>query len=545
MQMYSEGERSINPSEYVGLLKRHWWLLLLLPLLAALAVYGYILLKGPTYSATATLLVTPASAASGDFSNDANAANLLTRTYGELAKSPVILRRTLTDLRLTRTPTQLAASVTVLPQPATQIISISTKDRDPQLAADIANTIGDQLVVLLTGIQQTESSQSSQALQSSVDKARMDRDNVSAQLAALRGAPGMRTPDETIQIANLASLSDQYQSTYSSLLELQQRLILTQAAAQNRVAVVVRAEPSLRPVDNRLPLYLALALLGGLGLAATGSVILDRSNARVRSSADLRPLTDLPVLATIPRARSKRGSKQIAPPRSPMYEAIHLLRARIEFATNDRKGATIVLTSPQVMEGTSVVAANLAAAFAEAGTQVILIDAHLRGPRQHALFNKQESEPGLSDLLTTLATDDRAIPVGRPDASGSSRVVHISAPLSLSDMLVCSPYPTLRLMLAGTSMHGPMELLTSARVAQALALVREEAEVIIIDAPPLLGVSDALFLAAEADHGVIVIEVGRTRPRVLESALTEIQATGVDVLGFVLLNDAWRRTARR
>jgi len=542
MQTYSEGEYIISPSEYVGALRRYWWLLILVPLLAALAVYEGIHFIGPTYSATATLLVTPASS-SGDFSNDANAANLLTRTYGELVKSPLVLRRTITDLRLAETPTQLAREVNAVPQPSTQIVYMSVKNRNPRLAADIVNTLGDQLVVLLSSIQRTEATQSNQALQDSVDKARMDRDNVSTQLAVLRGASGMRTPDENIQIANLAALGDQYQSTYSSLLELQQRLILTQAAAQNRVTVVARAEPPLQPIDNRLPLYLAVALLGGLALATTASVLLNRLTARLRSSPDFRRLTNLPVLVTLPRLSGKRGGTRIAAPRTPTHEAMHLLRARVELATNGRRGATVIVTSPQESEDTSLVAANLAAAFAEAGTQIVLIDANLRHPRQHLWFNTPNNHAGLSDLLAMLAADTHEIRVGQPDASHPPRVVHMSAPIPLSEALVCGPFPTLRLLLAGTSASGPTELLTSGRVAQLLALIRQEAEVIIIDAPPLLGISDALFLAAEADHGTIVVEAGHTRPRVLEAALAEIQATGVDVLGLVLTG-VNRRTPR-
>jgi len=534
MQTYSEGESIISPSEYIGALKRYWWLVVLTPLLAALTVYALLRYIGPTYSATGTLLVTPASSSSGDFSNDANAANLLTRTYGELVKSPLVLRRAITDLRLAETPAQLATEVNVVPQPSTQIVYVSVKNRNPRLAADIANTLSDQLVVLLGSIQKTESTQSNQALQDSVDKARIDRDNISTQLATLRSAPGMRTPDENIQIANLAALSNQYQNTYSSLLELQQRLILTQAAAQNRVMVVVRAEPPTRPVDNRLPLYLVIALLGGLGLATTVGMLLDRLNARLRSGPDLRRLTDLPVLATVPPLRGKRRGMQIAAPQTPMYEAMHLLRARVELATNGRNGAVVMITSPQETESTSLVAANLAAAFAEAGTQVVLIDANLRHPRQHLWFNTPASHTGLSDLLAMLAANTQEICVGKPDAFRSPRVVHVSPPIPLSETLVCSPFPALRLLLAGTSQSGPPELLTHERVAQLLALIRQEAEVIIIDAPPLVGIADALFLAGEADHSTIVVEAKRTRLRVLEAALAEIRATGVDLLGFVL-----------
>lgn len=534
MQTYTEGESVISPFEYIGALKRYWWLAILVPLLAAFAVYALLRFIGPTYSATATLLVNPASSASGDFSNDANAANLLTRTYSELVKSPLVLRQAITSLRLAETPAQLATAVNVVPQPSTQVVYVSVKNHNPQLAADIANTLGDQLVVLLGSIQKTELTQSNQALQDSVDKARIDRDNVSAQLAALRGAPGTRTPDENIQIANLAALSNQYQNTYSSLLELQQRLVLTQAAAQNRVTVVVRAEPPTRPVDNRLPLYLAVALLGGLGLATTVGVLLDRLNARLPSAPDLRRLADLPVLITAPRLRGKRRGAHIAALRTPLYEAMHLLRARVELATNGRNGAVVVITSPEETESTSLVAANLAAAFGEAGTQVILIDANLRHPHQHLWFDAPADHAGLSDLLTMLATDTHEIPLGEPGASRPPRVVQVSRPIPLLETLVCGPFPALRLLLAGTSRSGPPELLTHERVAQLFALVRQEAEVIIIDAPALLGLSDALFLTGEADHSAIVVEGKRTHPRALEAALTEIRVTGVDVLGFVL-----------
>lgn len=534
MQTYSEGESIVDPSEYVGTLRRYWWLMVLVPLLAALAVYALLETIGPSYSATATLLVTPASS-SGDFSNDANTANLLTRTYSELVKSPLVLRRAITALKLAETPVQLAAAVNAVPQPFTQIIYISVKNRNPQLAADIANSVGDQLVVVLNGIQKTELAQSNQALQDSVEKARIDRDNASAKLAALRSAPGLRTLDEDAQITNLVALNNQYQNAYSSLLELQQRVILAQTAAQNRLMVVARAEPPVRPVDNRLPLYLVIALLGGLGLATTVSLLLDRLNARLRSASNLRRLTDLPVLVTVPPPRGRRRDARIAAPRTPMHEAMHSLRAHMELITNSQQGTTVAITGPHETESASLVAANLAVAFAETGKRVVLIDANLRHPRQHLWFNAPADHAGLSNLLAMETADAHGDGVRNPDALRSSHVMQLSPPALLSKTLVRGPLPTLRLLLAGTSPSDPTELLTSGRVAQLLARIREEAEVVIIDVPPLLGIADALFLAGEADHAAVVVEAGRTRPRTLAAALAEIRATGVNVLGFVLI----------
>lgn len=517
MPSHTEEVSTTDIGEYVAMVKRRWWLLVLVPLLAATSAYWFTSLQAPTYKTSATLYVNQASSQVAGAGGDVRAVNLLTRTYSRLATSPPVLERVIADLGLSQTVPELASQLEASTERDTQIFEISVSSSDPQLAARIANGTGTAFVKWLSELQSVSSSQSVRALQSSIDKARATAERTSSQLAALRSRPGPRTIAERDRMASLETVGAQYQNTYSSLLELQQRLELEQLASQNRVSLVARAEAPEHTSGLPATFKTVLALLLGFAVAGFGVVFLERTNERVRLPDDVYREVPLPVLASIPRSRRSSIVETVDVPQSPVSEAIRSLRARLQFATAGDRIGPMVITSPGPHEGKSIVAANLAVAFAQSGQRVVLVDANLRHPRQSELFGKP-SLPGLSNLLT-------------------------ERELQTEELLVYGPHPRLLLLLSGPRPSNPSELLASERLEQVITGLRGTAEVIIIDAPPLLTVSDALLLAASADHAVLVAASGRTRPDTLGTALANLRPAGVNVLG-VILNGENRRKAR-
>lgn len=502
-----------SPSDltgYIAPLKRRWWLLVLVPLLLALGAYELTSLRAPTYSATATLLVNPIGAA-GSGSNDATGAALLTKTYSDLVTSPPILQRVITDLKLSETPAGLASLVTVSAEPSSQVIRISTKYRSAQTAADITNAVADRFIAFLTDIQKTGVTQSSQALRDNIDKARADRDRVSAQLAALRALPDALTAEQNAQIANLDSLLEQYQGAYTGLLDLQQRLNLSQFSTQNSVGIAVRAAAPQRIVDSLRLTAPAGALLAGLGATVAGIVLTEQARPRVRSRKDVRRVTDLTVLSTVPQTRYRDMIEVVHEPRSSMSEAIYSIQTQIQLGSRRNEATTVTLTSPGSDEGASLIAANLAVAFAQAGERVVLVDGNLRTPSQWKRFKKDAKHPGLAELIAVPALGPR-------------------------DVLTGGPHRNMQLLLAGPVSVIPTERLTGERLDAIIADLRGHADVVIIDAPPVLTSSDTLLYAATADHAVIVVGAGRTRVDALRTTLTSIQAMKAHVLGVALYN---------
>lgn len=501
-----------SPSDftgYIALLKRRWWLLILIPLLLAFSAYSLTSLSKATYDATATLLVSPTGGQNGASFNDATTATVLTQTYSALVTAPPVLQGVIADLHLPETPAQLASLVTVAPEPSSAVIRISTKYRSSQSAADISNAIGTHFIAFLADLQKTGLSQSSQALRDSVNKARGDRDSVSAELAALRASPNTPTPDEAARIATLDSLREQYQSAYSSLLDVQQRMDVTQLTAQNAVSLVVHAVPPQSPVRSLRLIATAGALLVGFGATVVGIVVVEQVNPRVRSRNDVRNVTDLPMLAAVPRTHGRDTIEVVHEPRSSMSQAIYSIQTQIWLEAKTNEATIITMTSAGSGEGASVIAANLAVAFAQAGQRVFLVDGNLRRPSHWKLFKKDAKHPGLAELI--------AVPALTPQ-----------------DVLVNGPSDTLQLLLAGPVSIIPTERLIGERLDTVLADLRMRADVIIIDAPPLLTDSDTLLFTVNADHVVIVARANRTHMDSLRTTLARIRAMRTNILGLVL-----------
>ena len=505
----SDDARPTDLTGYLAILKRRWWLLVLIPLLTAFVGYQSVSLRGTTYTATATLLVTPITGSSGNASDTLTAAALLTRTYSEFVTSPPVLQRVVSDLKLKETPEQLAALITASSETSSQVIRITTKYDSPQLAAQITNTVGEDFIAFITDLQKSGVSQGGQALRDSIEKARNERDSVTAQLATLQATANTPTPEENARIAGLESLRQQYDGTYTSLLDLQQQLNLAQLSTPNSVKIAVRAQV---PQGSGRPahfFYTLAGLLAGLSLTVVGLVLAEQASPRVRTRENLRRVTDLPVLVTVPRIRGKNAIEVVQAPRSPASEAIHSLRTQIWLEARANDTTVLTVTSSGSGDGPSLVAANLAVAFAQAGQRVVLVDGNLRHPLLWKLFKKDAKHPGLAELA--------AVPALTPQ-----------------DVLTSGPHSNVQILLAGPVSVIPTERLTSERLDQIVADLRRRADVVIIDAPPLLATSDALLLAASADYAVVVASANRTRTISLQSAIARIEALKTRMLGVVL-----------
>jgi capsular exopolysaccharide synthesis family protein len=502
---------------YLAPLKRYWWLLIVVPLLLALMAYALGSRRPPSYSATTTVLVNPVTGSNGNPADNITAASMLTKTYSGFANSPAVLQRVITSLKLPETETQLETLVSVTADPASQAIRIAAQYHSAQGAADLANGVADQFVAFISDLAKSGASQDNKALTDSITRARADRDNAAAQLATLRNSIGTPTPDENTQIANLESLLQQYQGTYNGLLDLQQRLNATQLTSQTGVSVAVRAVPPPHPAGSLRLLLTAAAFLLGFGGTVVAVVLVEQMHPRVRSRNDLRRVADLPLLVTAPRATTDGTIAVLDEPRSAMSEAIYALQTRLWIEAEGHANTTIAITSAGPNEGATVIAANLATAFAQAGQRVVLVDGNLRAPSQWEVFKKDPKHPGLAELI--------AVPSLTP-----------------RDVLTSGPVPNLHLLLAGPVSVIPSERLTSAKTEHILEILRGRADIIIIDAPPPVADSNALLFAVEADHTIVVARAGRTRDDALRATIASIRAVKAHILGLVL-SDADRGSA--
>lgn len=217
-----------------------------------------------------------------------------------------------------------------------------------------------------------------------------------------------------------------------------------------------------------------------------------------------RPVT------TTPRAPAGAGHRPdltvLNQPDSPAAEAFRALRANVKFAAPERPARSILLADAALDPARPTIAANLAVALATAGDDTLLIDADLRRPSQHAIFGL----PNDAGVATFLRGGDGALPI------------------------LPTAVPGLALLPAGPAPPDPADLLASDRFRILLALAREVAEYVIVDAPPVTAVADALAVAAAVDGVLLIVHAGRTRRAAAQRAREQLLRVGANLLGVVL-----------
>src|SRR5690625_1277303 len=263
------------------------------------------------------------------------------------------------------------------------------------------------------------------------------------------------------------------------------------------------------PTSPNLALNSALGLLIGLALGIALAILRGSLDTRIHSVADVEEITDVPVVGRIGHDDqiAKRPLIVHDDPRSPRAEAFRTTRTNLQFfATND-DARVFVVSSASPGEGKSHVVANLAVVLAETGARVALVEADLRRPRLANLMGI-EGAVGLSDVLI-----DRA---------------------PLEDVLQHWGPDNLTILPAGQIPPNPSELLGSPKMRAVLNTLRENADYILIDAPPVLPVTDAAVLSTHASGSLLISSIGHTRQQDLEQAIDSLENVGGKVLGVIV-----------
>ena len=281
-----------------------------------------------------------------------------------------------------------------------------------------------------------------------------------------------------------------------------------QRASTVQVSLVEPALQPIEPIRPRTKLNLALGsvlgLLLGFGLAVLRNVL----DSSIRSPEDLEAAAGAPVIGTIPPFKSGRGSIPVAQqPRTAAAEAFRKLRTNFAFLGVDKTSVCCVITSPGVDNGKSTVTANLALALSQAGERVMIIDADLRKPTQHKIFDLQQRVGTTTVLLDRVDVDDA----------------------------LQYPYPTgPGVLTSGQLPPNPSELLGSRHMGDLVRKLREMADVILIDCPPVLPVTDPLALSQFADGVLLIVRARSTSREQVKAAAAACTKVGAELFGTVL-----------
>ncbi|WP_405146792.1 polysaccharide biosynthesis tyrosine autokinase [Sphaerisporangium sp. NBC_01403] len=285
-----------------------------------------------------------------------------------------------------------------------------------------------------------------------------------------------------------------------------------------KITVVDPADVPRTPVSPRPLVNIALAVLIALLLAFGSLVVRDRLDTTVKTSEVLQQMSRSSVLGVITYERDARRFPLIVREngRSTRSEAYRSLRTNLQFIGVDRQPKSLVVTSCLPGEGKSSTSANLAITLAQAGWRVILVDGDLRSPRIPDYLGI-EGSVGLTDVLIDKAR--------------------------LQDVIQTWGEPSLSVLPGGQIPPNPSELLGSRGMRAVLSQLVDDHDMVIIDAPPLLPITDAAALAAICDGTLLVARYGKTRREHLVRAVETLSSINARLVGAVLNFAPGKRSA--
>jgi polysaccharide biosynthesis transport protein len=480
---------------YLQVLRRRKWWVSVAAALGLAAALAFSLTAHKEYSATAQLLVQPSVDESGT---------------GVMQPLPVTQTDVQTELQLiTSAPVQQAVRARLNSAPAvsaaqvgqTNVMAITATSQKPSQAALIANLYATDFVQYRQTIAEN-------TLASAETQLRAQISSLGHQLSSFRG--NTTSPEASALLNQQAVLKEQ-------LAQMQ----VSGAVDTGDVALVTPAQTPTSPSSPKPTQDALLGLAVGLALGLGAAFLRDSLDDKLDSKEAAEQAGGAPVLAMTPLVRSWRRQRPLVvvmtDPTSPAAESYRSLRTSLQFARQEGELGCLVVTSPGAAEGKTATLANLGVVFAQAGERVVLVSCDLRRPRIGAFFGLDE-RVGLTSVLLGEQTLDQAV-------------------------LPVPGFDRLSLLPAGPVPPNPAELLNGPRARDTFADLRKRFDLVLIDSPPVLPVTDAAILSRYADGTLMLAAAGQTRRGDLHRAAEKLNRVGATILGIVL-NKVSRRTGR-
>lgn len=491
------------------LLWRWLWLIILCAVLAGGAAYTVSRFTQPVYSASAILLINTApSSTVGTDAGSLSASQQVARTYVELLRTTDVLDKVVATLELPYSSATLAGRVQASVVANTQLIKISIEDIDPQRATTIVNTLAQVFQESNQEQQLSRYANLSSSLTTRMTQVENDILTTQAEIAAM---PAKRTAEEEARLEQLLASLSQYNNSYSSLLSSLSQVRLSEAQTMSQVSVAQKALEPTSPIRPRTLNNTLLAAVVGAMLAAGVALLIEYLDDTIKTPDDIEQVAHTPLLGLIARIEAAEPAGMLITaltPRSPISEAYRVLRTNIQYSSVDKPLRSLLITSGNPTEGKSTTVANLAVVLAQAGKRVVVVDTDLRRPMQHKYFG----------LLNTFGITTALLESQSP----------------VEQYVQATEVENLRVMTSGPLPPNPAELLDSKRLEQVLVELQKQADVLLLDSPPLLSVTDASLLSRMVDGTLLVIDAGKTKRAFFARALGTLQSVNGNLLGVVL-----------
>lgn len=599
-----QSAQQIDIRQYTALFLKWAWLLILLAVVAAVGMFIYDKQQAPVYQASTKIMIVEPPTTQSASVTDYLSTDRLANTYAELFSTRPLLEGVVQRLDLAMSPATLKGKINVEQKPETKIIILHVKDTDPNRAALIANTMIEILIeqneemlagrfntaqenlqAQINAVETQISTLNAEISQKTETQNEEQLEKIEANMAEIEGqivdlqseiteltyilglgseqlsgdsAPRIDPADigrvsllrsKELELSQLQSTLEMYrdiyyqltigfsgsegqssgfdpqrstlelyQQTYQNLLSDYEAINLARMESENNVVQVEPAIPNPNPISPQIPRDVSLAAVVGLMAGGGLAFLIEMLDDTIKSPEDVTRHLGLPVLGSILHVEEDEGPVTLTQPRSPVSEAFRSLRTNIQFSSVDYPLRTLLITSPSPMDGKTTVSINLGIAMAQNGFRTIAVDADFRRPRLHKALGLS-NRFGFSNYFVQSPQD---IYQG------------LQNPTDMENFHV---------MTTGSLPPNPSELFGSERMVNILSWFEEYADVVLIDSPPLLPVTDAAVLAPRVDGVILVVKPGVTKLNACKHAVDQLRKVGSNIIGIVL-NDIPEKGAR-
>jgi tyrosine-protein kinase len=504
-----ESQHAATLHDYLSVVRRRIWIVVATFVLVPAAAVGFSLHQEKLYQASAQVLLNTQNLAA-QLTGTAQSSGIsepqteVVQTQAKVARVPGIAVGVLRQVPQTGLTTkQFLADSSVSAVTNADLLSFAVTNHDPALARQLVDAYAKAYTVF---------------------RRALDTASIKHALAGVNR-----------RIAQLGRAHDTKSALYASLVERAQTLQTMQALQTSNASVVKRADGTTLTQPKTLRngiLGLVLGLVLGLGLA----FLRDSLDTRMRSAEEIgHRLGGFPLLGRVP-APPKRLSEagrlaMLDEPAGVHAETYRMVRTNLDFVSLDRDVRTIMITSAVEREGKSTTIANLAVALALAGKRVVLVDLDLRRPILDRLFRLEG--PGLTQVaLGRVSLEEAMVTVALTGAAadsaanGTGNGNGYKTDASVQGLLQVLP--------SGPIPPDPGEFVGAQALARILAQLREQADIVLIDAPPVLHVGDATTLSSKVDGIVVATRLKTVRRNMLNELARQLATVPTPVLGYVV-----------
>jgi len=421
--------------------------------------------------------------------------------YGQVLKGKTVLEAVKSKLKLTKNTDEIAQSLSVESIPDSMLIQLRVTDPDTDYAVTLADAVAETFV---NQIQM----QLAKPYVDSMDGLQQQMDSLSSKIEQSQTRlteTTIKKSEADTEVVRLKTLQVQYTGDDQLLRRDYEQLRLTATRASNAVVI---AEPASIPEKPSRHWLIILILAGMIGLVAGlgAALLMDQLDETVRSRYDIAYRLGLKHLGKIGTLKEENELVVFSQTDSQISEDFRSLSINLRLSNLGTALQTLLITSPGISDGKSVVTANLAVTMARLGLRVIAVDADFRSPSLHRLFGLDQ-EGGLTAALL------------HGEVAGTLRSTREEK---------------LKVLTSGELPVNPAEVLSSPQMRKVLDELSEQADLILIDCPPILLLADSKILASVTDGVLLVLRAGVTTTHSVREAVDGLKQIGANLVGAVL-----------